>query len=142
MSWNYEEAISYYRSLGAPRDQNALISLLREVQSESGGSVPLYLLSQIATDYDIKEGILLALIKRIPSLRLGNSHCLEICAGPNCGKHKSLADYAEKLQKETGKFELKFVPCMRMCAKGPNIRWNGQLHHAADEALLKKLTDI
>lgn len=140
--WNYQEAIDYYRTQGAPADQAALISLLREVQREHNGAIPAAMPVRIAESYGIKEGVLLALIKRIPSLRLSNQHCLELCAGPNCGKHKALADCAEKLQKETGLFELKFVPCMRLCGKGPNVKWDGKLYHGADESLLRKLLNL
>ena len=38
MGWNLEEALTYYRRMGAPGDQNALIGLLREIQQEHGGS--------------------------------------------------------------------------------------------------------
>lgn len=137
--WSLEEVISYYKNQGAPGDQNALIALLREIQTENGG-IPGYMLGQIAAAYQIKEGLLLALIKRIPSLRVADAHCLEMCAGPNCGKHSALAACAEKLQKEKG-FNLKFTQCMRMCGKGPNIKWDGKLYHKADEDLLRKLTD-
>lgn len=140
MDWNPEEAISYYKTLGAPKDQTALIGLLKEIQREYRGSIPLFMLGTIAEAYSIKESFLLALIKRIPSLRLGNMHTLELCCGRNCGKHTALAEYAEKLYAASEKkFALKFVPCMRMCAKGPNIRWDGTLYHKADEALLQKL---
>jgi len=143
MSWKLEEAISYYKTLGAPRDQSAIISLLREVQQEHGGSVPGYMLPLIAEALDVKDSLLLAIIKRIPSLRLGNQHQLEVCAGPNCGKHAGLAACAEKLHEASGKkFTLKFVPCMRMCGKGPNVKWDGKIYHNADKALLEKfLTD-
>ena len=140
MDWNIEDAIAYYRTLGAPGDQNTLIALLREVQTESGGFLPEYTLTAIAQSYRIKESLLPALIRRIPSLKLGPKHILEICAGPNCGKHTALAAAAEKLQKERG-FTLKYVPCMRLCGKGPNIRWDGKLYHRATEALLRELTD-
>lgn len=139
MAWNLDEAISYYGKQGAPKDQNALISLLREIQQEQG-NIPKYALGVICEVYGIKEGVPLALIKRIPSLRLGEGHCLELCAGPNCSKHKNLASCAEELQKKHG-FTLKFVPCMRMCGKGPNIRWDGKLHHGATEELLRRLTE-
>ncbi len=140
MSWHLEEAISYYQKQGAPKDQMALTGLLREIQQENGGSIPEYMLKQIAGAYQIRESFLLAIIKRIPSLRLGSSHLLELCAGPNCGKHTALAERAEKLHIASGKaFTLKFGPCMRMCGKGPNIRWDGTLYHKADEALLQKL---
>ena len=140
MEWNLTEAIAYYKTLGAPRDQTALISLLREVQQNNEGRIPSYLLEQIAQAYAVKETFLLAIIKRIPSLRLDHTHCLELCAGPNCGKHTSLAAYAEKLHKDSGKrFVLKFGPCMRMCGKGPNVKWDGTLYHKADAALLQRL---
>jgi len=140
MNWQLEEAISYYKKQGAPGDQTALIGLLREIQQEHGGRIPVFLLAEIAQAYAIKETFLLALIKRLPSLHLGDSHTLELCAGPNCGKHTELAACAEKLHAASGKaFTLRFGPCMRMCAKGPNIKWDGTLYHKADEILLQKL---
>ncbi len=140
MGWNLEEAISYYKILGAPGDQTTLTGLLREVQQENSGSIPISAVVEIARVYEIKESYLLAVIKRIPSLRLDNSHCLELCAGPNCGKQTAMAAYAEKLHAASGKkFSLKFSPCMRMCGKGPNIKWDGKLYHKADAVLLRKL---
>lgn len=139
MSWSLEEAISYYRKQGAPADQSALIGLLREIQQENGGSIPVYALIAVAEGCGVKESYLNALVRRIPSLRLGDSHCLELCAGPNCGKQAALAAFAEKLA--PGKFTLKYVPCMRLCGKGPNIRWDGRLYHQADAALLRRLTE-
>ena len=139
MSWSLEEAISYYKTQGAPSDQNALISLLREIQQESSGGIPQYSLNIIANAYCIKESLLHAIVKRIPSLRLENTHCLELCAGANCGKHTALAACAEALRAAGGNFTLKYVPCMRMCGKGPNIKWDGVLYHRANEALLRKL---
>ena len=138
MTWNLEEAIRYYKNQGAPADQNALIGLLREIQQEHGGAIPKGMPAVIAQAYGIKDGILLALIRRIPSLHLADQHILELCAGPNCGKSAALAAYAEKLQK-SGNFTLKFTPCMRQCGKGPNLRWDGVLYHRATEELLKNL---
>lgn len=139
MVWNLAEALTYYKKLGAPGDQSALIGLLREIQQENNGAVPVYVLKTIASSYEVKESFLQAIIKRIPSLRLGNTHCLELCAGPNCGKHVKLADFAESMHKAQGNFTLKFVPCMRMCGKGPNLKWDGTLYHQADEALIRRL---
>lgn len=134
MSWNLEEAAAYYRRQGAPADQTASIALLREIQQEYG-HIPARLLPAIARELGTKEGYFLALIRRIPSLRLEKAHCLELCAGPNCGKHTALAAFAESLPGVT----VKYIPCQRMCGKGPNIRWNGRLYHRADEALIRKL---
>lgn len=142
MRWNLEEAISYYAKQGAPADQSALISLLREIQRENGGSIPGHTLPAIAHAYQIKDSLLRAIISRMPSLRLANTHCLEICAGANCGKHTHLAVWAERIQKNhAGKVTVKYLPCMRMCGKGPNIRWDGELYHNADEALLRNLME-
>lgn len=139
MEWNLKEAVAHYRSLGAPADQQALIGLLREIQREYSG-IPGACITAVAESYAIKEGILLALIRRIPSLRLAQGHLLELCAGPNCSKHTALAACAEKLAAQ-GKCTLKYVPCMRLCGKGPNIRWDGQLYHRADENLLRELAE-
>ena len=139
MAWTLEEAVAYYKSQGAPGDQLALISLLREIQQENNGSIPGWLLKAAARSLETKEGVLLALVKRIPSLRLADTHILEMCAGPNCGKHKALAAFAEKNCR--GRYEIKYVPCMRLCGKGPNIKWDGTLYHHADEALLRRLTE-
>lgn len=140
MAWNLNEALAYYKKQGAPGDQSALISLLREIQQEHGGSIPKALLPDIAAFYGSKEALLLAIIRRIPRLRLSDMHTLELCAGPNCGKATALAAKAEALcAAYPGKVTLKFTPCMRMCGKGPNLKFDGRLYHQADEALLEQL---
>lgn len=136
MSWNLQEAVSYYRTQGAASDQTALVALLTEVQRACGGSIPLWALPQLAEELGVKETFLQAVIRRIPRLRLGQEHVLEMCAGPNCGKHAALAAFAEK---HKGSVTVKFVPCMRLCGKGPNIKFDGKLYHCADEALLLSL---
>ena len=137
MNWTLDEAIGYYAKQGAPRDQTALVNLLREIQQENGGGIPKWMLPPVAESYGIKESLLLALIRRYPSLRLAETHLLEICAGRNCGKHTALAAAAEKLRQQG--ITVKFVPCMRLCGKGPNLKWDGKLYHKADENLLKEL---
>lgn len=139
MGWDLNEAVSYYISQGAPADQSALVSLLKEVQQENGGAVPKAALHIISDKLGVKYSYLEAVIKRLPSLRLADRHLLEVCAGPNCGKAAALAAFAESLQ--SSKVTVKFVPCMRMCGKGPNIKWDGMLYHQADTALLKKIVE-
>ena len=137
------DTLDYYRRQGAPADQNALIALLTELQQENGGSIPRALPAQIADYYGIREALLLAIIRRIPRLRLSDTHLLEVCAGPNCGKAAALAKAAEALAAaHPGTITLKFVPCMRLCGKGPNLKWDGKLYHRADEALLAQLIKI
>ena len=129
--------LDYYRRQGAPSDQTALVNLLKEVQHDHGG-IPRWAVAEIAEAYQVKESFLLAVIKRIPSLRLQDTHLLQLCAGPNCGKHTQLAEEAEKLCKLKG-VELKYMGCQRMCGKGPNIRFDGKLYHKATVELLQEL---
>ena len=142
MNFDLKEAIDYYRRQGAPGDQNAVVNLLREIQQENGGSIPKYTLSRLAEIYGTKEGFFLAFVKRLPSLRLADTHCLELCGGPNCSKRAALAAFVEKTWgTKPVNFTVKYVPCMRLCAKGPNIRWDGKVYHQADEELIRSLID-
>lgn len=138
MNWELNEAVEYYRHQGAPEDQNALRSLLSEMQEESGGAIPKYLLAEAAEKLGVKETFLAAIVRRIPSLRLKDQHLLEICAGPNCSRREDLAKIAEQYR---GRVEIRFVPCMRRCGKGPNLRFDGRLYNAADGQLLARLID-
>lgn len=137
MTFDLKEAVEYYRKQGAPSDQTALVQLLKELQQASGGSISMDSLSEITTAYGISLSFLQAVIHRIPSLRIAGNHLLEICSGPNCGKHAALAVWAE--QQHRRDLTIKFVPCMRQCGKGPNIRLDGRLYHSATVALLESL---
>lgn len=142
MTWNFEEALTYYKGQGAPADQSALIALLKEVQQENGGGIPMWAVNQIAQSYQVKENYLTAVIRRIPSLRMADTHCLELCGGPNCSKRAQLAEFVEKTYgTKPAKFTVKYTGCMRMCGKGPNIKWDGILYHQADEKLIRDLID-
>lgn len=141
MDWDLKEAVEYYKKQGAPADQTAVRSLLREIQQENGG-IPGHLLAELAERLGTRESLFLALIKRTPGLRLSDSHSLELCAGPNCSKRADLAAFVEKTYGTAPKgFTLKYVPCMRMCGKGPNLRWDGKLYHGADERLIRRLVE-
>lgn len=140
MAWKLKEAVEYYKKQGAPGEQNALLSLLREIQAEAGG-IPGRLLPELAEMLGVKESFLLALIRRQPRLRLTDSHTLELCAGLNCGKRAELAALAEQLCAGRTDVSLKFVPCMRQCGKGQNLKWDGVVYNRADGALLRRLFD-
>ena len=132
-----KEILDYYRRQGAPSDQTALVGLLKELQ-QTYGAVPKWAVGEIAEEYKVKESFILAIVKRIPSLRLQDTHLLQLCAGPNCGKHVALAAETEKLCKLKG-IELKYMGCQRMCGKGPNIKFDGKLYHKATVELLQEL---
>lgn len=142
MAWDLNEALSYYRTQGAPGNQSALTELLREIQRENRGSIPAWTVVRISEAYGIKESFLKAIIKRIPSLRLENTHCLVLCGGANCRKQASLIDFVESAYGPVPeKFTVEYSGCMRMCGKGPNIKWDGEFYHQADEDLIRQLVE-
>ena len=138
MTFDQKEATEYYRRQGAPGDQNALRNLLTEIQDAHGGTIPKGILPEVAGGLGVKESFLLAIIRRVPSLRLKDVHVLEICAGPNCSRRGKLAELAGQYR---GRVELKFVPCMRQCGKGPNLRFDGKLYNGADAQTLARIMD-
>ena len=138
MNFDLKEAVDYYRRQGAPRDQNALRNLLAEIQDAHGGAIPSGILPRIAEALGVKESFLSAIIRRIPRLRLADVHVLEVCAGPNCSRRGQLAQLAEQYR---GRVEVKLVPCMRQCGKGPNLRFDGKLYNGADGQLLARLME-
>jgi NADH:ubiquinone oxidoreductase subunit E len=141
MLWSLEEALQHYQNLGAPRDQGAIISLLKEIQTEMG-CVPQWAITRAAEYYGIAPSLILALIRRVPRVRLENSHLLEICGGPNCPRKKDLMTLVEKRYgKNPREFTLRQVGCMRQCGKGPNIRWDGKIFNGADEDLIRSLVE-
>ena len=140
MAFELKEAAAYYKKQGAPSDQSALLSLLREMQEEYG-AIPSGALAEIAQLLGTKESFLQAVIRRQPRLRLADTHVLELCAGPNCGKAAELAALAEKLCAGKPGFTLRFTSCMRQCGKGPNLKLDGTLYNRADPELLKKLME-
>ena len=142
MKLELQEILEWYRTQGAPRDQGALVSLLKEIQRDCAGSIPRWTVTEAAEFYGVKDSLLLAIVKRIPSLRLSDTHCLELCDGPNCPRRRRLGDFVEKTYgKEPRGFTLKYTGCMRQCGKGPNLRWDGTLYTGADEALIRRLIE-
>lgn len=143
MMWNFEEALRYYRSQGAPSDQNALKNLLSEIQQNQGGSIPEFVLPRIADAYGVKETFLTAIIRRYPSLHLqSGTHCLELCGGSSCTKRGHLLDFVEKTYgKNPTAFTLRSTPCMHMCGQGPMLRWDGRIYCGADEDLIRSLVE-
>ncbi len=134
--WKIEEAIAYYRRQGAPGDQTALINLLKEIQAEHNDVLNHQDVEKVAQVLEVKESFLMAIIKRFPSLKFQDVHCLEVCKGEMCSRKTNLKAILNNLPSNV---ELKGVGCMRMCAKGPNVRYDGKVYNYADEVLIKKL---
>ena len=139
------DTIQYYRAQGAPGDQQMLIALVREAQEEMGGVLSRSALAQIAQAVGWKENTLCALIRRVPSIRLEDApNRLEICG--TCKKGAALRAYIEDRwgvrsgeSCPSGGFSYHVTPCMKNCAKGPSVRWNGQLYPQAGISTLEEL---
>lgn len=141
----FEQALMYYRSQGAPQDQQMLGALLREVQELDGGALQEATLEAIALEYGIKTSMLSALVRCIPTLRMSHApHRLEMCR--TCIKSRALADFVEReygvkagAVSQKGGFVLACVHCMKSCKNGASIRWDGKLYSNADENLIRSL---
>ena len=71
MPWNFDfaEALDRCRRLGGPADQQALLTLLQEVQEHCGGALPMEALEEIACAFSLRVSFLSAMVRRYPSLR-------------------------------------------------------------------------
>ena len=140
--YDWQETVTFYRKQGAPGDQTALVNLLREIQDAHGHAIPGGLLPDLADALGTKESFLRAVIQRMPSLRLSGQHVLELCGGPNCSNRAQLAQFVEETYgKAPAGFLWRHAPCMRLCGKGPNIKWDGKIYHQADAQLLRRLIE-
>lgn len=138
MEFDLQEAVAYHRAQGAPGAHSAVVALLKEAQAACGGALSPALVGRLAQALEVKDSFLLAVVKRTPSLRLEGKHLLQLCAGPNCGKQRQLEALARQLA-DPQKVTVELVGCMRLCGKGPNLRYDGRLYHAADGELLRQL---
>ena len=137
--------VDYYRAQGAPQDQQMLIALLREVQEEMGGVLSQMVIEEIAQTFKMKPAMLLALIRRVPSLRMETAaHRLEVCG--TCRAGAKLRDEIERTYGvksgglcENAGFSYHVTPCMKNCKNCTSIKWDGVLHSHADMQLVRAL---
>ena len=140
-----EDIIRYYREQGAPQDQQMLIALLREAQEELGGVLWQDALDEIAQACGVKPGMLTALIRRVPTLRMADApHRLEMCQ--TCPKGRELRAWVESTWQvssggacEAAGFRYRITPCMKNCKFGPSIKWDGTLYSHATKELIQQL---
>ena len=66
MPWNFDfaEALDRCRRLGGPADQQALLTLLQEVQEHCGGALPMEALEEIACAFSLRVSFLSAMVRR------------------------------------------------------------------------------
>lgn len=139
------ELADYYRMQGAPGDQQMLIALLKEAQEADGGVLNMRTIMEISQIYNIKETVLMALIRRVSTLRCEVvPHTLEMCATCKC--NGAIRSYVEdELGIKSGEickthgFQFRTVGCMKNCKNGPSIKWDGVLYSNTTVELLKGL---
>ena len=139
------EIIEYYREQGAPRDQQMLIAMLREMQEQSGGTLNGQQLRMVAEELQVKESMLFALIRRVPGLRMDTApHRLEMCQ--TCPRGRELRAWVENTWQvqsggvcEKAGFSYHVTPCMKNCKNGPSLKWDGQLYSHATKELIEQL---
>ena len=137
--------IDYYRTQGAPGDQQMLVALLREVQEAEGGILSQNAKAMITEAYGLKSSVLQVIFRRVPGLRTQDApHQLEICG--SCRAGVALRVWLEDTYQvksgdisQIGGFFYRIVGCMKQCGRGPALRWDGTLYTQADKALVQKL---
>ena len=136
MKETLQEIALYYKNQGAPSDQSALLSCLREAQQACGGMLDAAAQQEIGAVLGVKPTYLQAVAKRISDLKLsGASHTLTVCQGVNCSRegksiHRYLEDELGARPGKTflgGKWMYQMVGCQRACRTAPNVRVDGQL---------------
>ena len=137
MEMNVQEIAAHYMDMGAPGDQQMVIALLKDVQAQTGGTLPGDVIAKLAAVLQVKEALLRALIRRVPSLRLQEAaHLVEVCATCRAGTAiRAFIEDTYHIQSggicpQKG-FAYRVVPCMKNCKNGPSVRFDGTLYPAA-----------
>lgn len=139
-----EEILAYYSKVGNTKDQEALVSLLREIQ-ELQGAISPEVRKRAADTMGVKEAVLTCLIRRFPSLKETDyHHTVTVCTGERCGRkagaeifravrrelgidEKSLRKNGQMLSAD-GKVLLKTQSCLKQCGTAPNLMIDGAVH--------------
>lgn len=149
MEHNLREIAQYYKDCGAPGDQSALLSCLREAQQACGGMLSAAAQAEIGAVLGVKPSYLQAVARRISDLKLsGAAHTLTICQGANCSrKGDAIRRYLDTLGVKpgqtflNGKWLYQTAGCQRACRSAPNIRIDGRLIEGITLEQLKKLLE-
>ena len=142
------QILSFYQSRGAARDQNELVSLLRETQALYGGVIPQGALEEITRALGFRDSFLPAVLRRYPSIKTeAVRHSLTVCQGPSCGRRRELLDFLSRAYGvEPGGvaaagFRLQSGGCMKNCGSGPCVRWDGTVYTGMTPESLRALIE-
>lgn len=129
-----EEIFEYYSRKGQELDQEAMVSMLRELQDLMGFISPAFM-ERAAKAGKVKLSTVQAIIKRYPSLKAADTvHEIVICTGKSCaakGNLEVLTQLKKKLNinengiSEDGRICLKTRTCLKKCRMAPNVLIDG-----------------
>ena len=106
-------------------------------------------MSRVCKELGVKDSYINTVIKFTSDIKTEKvAHRLSICKGENCKSKGSseLHDHIIKKYKvNPGKVSEKYgfsydvCGCMKQCAKGPNIRWDGKIYSKVTTKMLDSL---
>lgn len=149
MDEKIKEILGYYWKDGKKMSQDELVTMLREIQDCCGGVITGEALRAVCEQLGVKESYISAVIKFVPDIKTEKvAHRLTICGGVNCRSNGSSALNAymkKKYQVSPGDvcekygFSYEAGGCMKHCAHGPNIKWDGKVYSRVTPAILDQL---
>lgn len=149
MNEQLEEIFSYYGEQKDKNSQEAVVSLLRELQ-EVCGCITLDLKKKVIETTGVSENFLQCLLRMYPSLKEANTeHEVIFCTGERCGKKDGAAllrkwkeqfSIRENGISADGKIELRTQNCLKQCKNAPNVMVDGVIYSGSEiEDIMKKL---
>ena len=149
MSEELNEIFEYYCKPGKRLGQDDLVEMLREIQEICGGVITAEALQSVCQKLSVKENYINTVIKFVPDIKTEKVlHRLSICGGVNCKSNNSSAlnDYIKKTYQVTPGgvcskygFSYEVCGCLKHCAHGPNIKWDGKVYSKVTPEILDKL---
>ena len=144
-----KEIFSYYCKYSKRLSQDELVAMLREIQEVCGGVITASALQSVCEELGVKENYISTVIKFCPDIKTEKvSHRLSICGGVNCKRNGS-GDLGEYIRKTYGVkpggicekhgFSYEICGCMKHCAYGPNIKWDGKVYSKVTPEILDTL---
>ena len=132
-----KEIFDYYCKYSNRLSQEELVAMLREIQEVCGGVITAEVLQRVCDKLGVKDSYISTVIKFVPDIKTEKVlHRLSICGGVNCKSNNSgeLNEYIKNNYKvspggicEKYGFSYEVCGCLKHCAHGPNIKWDGKV---------------
>lgn len=144
-----QEIFDFYCEYGKRLSQEELVAMLREIQEVCGGVITSSALCEVCNKLEVKESYINTVIKFVPDIKTEKVvHRLSICGGVNCSSNNSgqLHDHIKKKYNVTPGgvcekygFSYEICGCLKHCAHGPNIKWDGKIYSKVTTDMLDNL---